>query len=308
MNTLQTQFPGFLSAVHAAEHGSFTAAARILALTPAAVSKNVASLEAQLGVRLFNRTTRRLHLTEEGASVIAKAREGLTCLQHAGNAAAQGIAPAGVVRVSCSHAFGKRYVLPYVAAFYEAYAEVSIDLSLNDATVDLVREGFDVGIRGGSEPPPGMVSRRICPLPAALVATSKYLKARGTPASYRELETHDLLRVRFLSGQVTPWLFRERGRTVRFDPTRVRLHLSDADALHEAALMHLGIARVGRHHAFDALQRGQLVEVLASSHIAGDAAMNIYFPHRDGLAPRVRVWVDFLLAKWKKEPALMAKA
>jgi DNA-binding transcriptional LysR family regulator len=202
MNALQTQFPGFLCAVSAAEHGSFTAAAHALGLTPAAVSKNVANLEMQLGVRLFNRTTRRLHLTEEGKSVLEKAREGLASLHHAGTAAAQHVAPAGVVRVSCSHAFGKRYVLPYLPAFYAQHRDVTIDLSLNDATIDLVREGFDVGIRGGNEPPQGMVSRRICPLPATLVASPNYLRQRGTPQTHHDLDMHDILRMRFLSGAV----------------------------------------------------------------------------------------------------------
>ena len=211
------------------------------------------------------------------------------------------------MRVSCSHTFGKRYVVPYLAAFYEAFANVTIDLSLNDATVDLVADGFDVGIRGGSEPPQGMVSRRICALPAALIATPHYLRKRGTPATYEALNEHDLLRVKFLSGQTVPWLFRERGRIVRFEPARVKLYLSDNDALREAALMHLGIARVGRYHAFEALQSGKLVEVLAASHVPGDSSMNIFFPHRDGLAPRVRACVDFLLARWRAEPALNAK-
>jgi DNA-binding transcriptional LysR family regulator len=208
MKHLHTSLPGLVNAVQAADSGSFTAAARVLDLTPAAVSKSVAALEAMLHVRLFNRTTRQLSLTEEGRAFIAQARMGLGALETATVAAMQGLKPEGLVRVSCAVGFGRRYVLPALPAFYAAHPDVQVELSLNDQTIDLVRDGFDVGIRGGSEPPEGMVARKICTLSAMLVATPRYLKARGTPRQFQDLANHDLLRVKFLSGNVSPWLFR----------------------------------------------------------------------------------------------------
>lgn len=306
MKQLQSSLPGLLSAVQAADSGSFTAAAKVLGLTPAAVSKNVAALEALLKVRLFNRTTRQLSLTEEGKAFIAQTRDGLQTLEQASLAATQGLTPQGLVRVSCSVGFGRRYVLPLLPAFYAAYPQVQVELSLDDHNVDLVREGFDVGIRGGSQPPGGMVARKICNLSAVLVATPRYLKARGTPKHYTELAQHDLLRVKFASGRMTPWLFKDQGQLAGFEG-RAKLLISDPEVILDAALLHMGIARIGRHHAFEALERGDLVEVLARQHDSGAASMAMFYPHRAGLAPRVRVLVDFVLAQLAQNAALQSR-
>jgi DNA-binding transcriptional LysR family regulator len=303
MKQLQTTLPGLVSAVQAADSGSFSAAAKVLDLTPAAVSKNVAALEARLHVRLFNRTTRQLSLTEEGKAFVAQTREGLGALEAASLAATQGLKPQGLVRINCAVGFGRRYVLPVLPAFYAQHPQVQVELSLNDQTVDLVKDGFDVGIRGGSQPPEGMVARKICKLESVLVATPRYLKARGTPKHYRELAEHDLLRVKFLSGRLSPWLFKDKGKVLAFEGS-AKLLISDPEVILDAALLHMGIARMGRHHAHEALQRGDLVEVLARQHVPGDASMAMFYPHRAGLAPRVRVLVDFLMAQFAGIAAL----
>jgi DNA-binding transcriptional LysR family regulator len=294
MKSLQTSLAGLISAAQVADSGSFSAAARALDLTPAAVSKNVAALEALLRVRLFNRTTRRVTLTDEGRQFVDKAREGLATLETATHRATQGLSAQGQVRVNCSVGFGRRYVLPSLPDFYAQHPGVQVDLCLNDAATDLVREGFDIGIRGGSQPPEGMVARKICDLRSVLVASPRYLRARGTPKHFSELANHDLLRVKFLSGRLSPWLFRDRGKVVAFDGP-ARLFISDPEVILDAALLHMGIARMGRHHAFDALQCGQLVELLPQQLEQTDSQMTIYYPHRAGLAPRVKVLVDFLL-------------
>ena len=297
--------PSLISAVQTADSGSFTAAAKVLDLTPAAVSKNVAALEAQLKVRLFNRTTRQLSLTEEGKAFIAQTRLGLSSLEAAAAAATQGLKPQGWVRVNCSIGFGRRFVLPLLPAFYAAYPDVRVELNLNDQKVDLVQEGFDVGIRGGSEPPEGMVARAICKLNTVLVATPQYLSKHGTPQHYSELAGHKLLRVKFLTGLITPWLFKDKGKLVALEG-QATLLISDPEVIVDAALLHMGIARMGRHHAFAVLQRGDLVEVLPRQHHSGSAHMTMFYPHRAGLAPRVRVLVDFLLLRLLKNPVLQA--
>jgi DNA-binding transcriptional LysR family regulator len=196
-------------------------------------------------------------------------------------------------------------VLPLLPAFYAQYPQVQVELSLNDQNVDLVREGFDVGIRGGSQPPEGMVARKICNLSVILVATPRYLKARGTPKHYNDLAAHDLLRVKFPSGRMMPWLFKDKGKVVAFEG-QAKLLISDPEVILDAALLHMGIARMGRHHAFEALQSGDLVEVLPRQHESGDASMALFYPHRAGLAPRVRVLVDFVLAQLLHNPALQS--
>jgi DNA-binding transcriptional LysR family regulator len=310
MKQLQTSLQGLISAVQAADSGSFTAAAKVLDLTPAAVSKNVASLEALLQIRLFNRTTRQLSLTEEGKAFITPTREGLGILVEASMLATQGLKPQGLVRVNSPVGFGRRYVLPLLPAFYAKYPEVQVELNMNDSAVDLVREGFDIGIRGGSQPPIGMVARKICSLPVVLVATTKYLKRLGSPKHYSELVNHDLLRVKFASGKVLPWVFREKikgeEKLVAFEGP-AKLMISDPEVILDAALMHMGIAGLGRYDAYGALKRGELIEVLPRQLIPGDASMSMFYPHRAGLAPRVRVLIDFLLDQFSREESLYGK-
>lgn len=309
MKQLQTTLSGLISAVQTADSGSFTAAASVLNLTPAAVSKNVATLETILQVRLFNRTTRQLSLTEEGKTFIAQTRVGLDALETAGLQATQRLKPQGLVRVNCAVGFGRCYVLPVLPAFYALYPDVRIELNLNDQAVDLVGERFDVGIRGGSQPPEGMVARKICEIPSVLVATPKYLTLRGTPKHYSDLADHDLLKVKFLNGRILPWTFKEkmndREKVVSFEG-QAKLLVSDPEVILHAALLHMGIARMGRHHAHRALQCGDLVEVLPRQHVTSEATMSVFYPHRAGLAPRVRVFVDFLLAQFAKDESLQA--
>jgi DNA-binding transcriptional LysR family regulator len=307
VKNLQTTLPGLISAVQAADSGSFTAAAKVLDLTPAAVSKSVAILEARLQVRLFNRTTRRLSLTEEGKAFIEQARLGLSTLDAAALQATQTLKPQGLVRVNCPVGFGRRYVLPVLPAFFAAHRDVRVELNLNDRAVDLVGEGFDVGIRGGSQPPEGMVARKVCDLSVVLVATPAYLRARGTPRHYRELAGHDLLRVKFLTGRMLPWLFKDTvdgvDKVVAFEGEG-RLVISDPEIILDAALAHMGIAALGRYDAHGALLSGKLVEVLPRQHAPVVVGMSIFYPHRTGLAPRVRVFVDFLLDRLAREASL----
>lgn len=307
MKQIPTTLPVLISAVQSADSGSFTAAAKVLDLTPAAVSKNVATLEAFLQVRLFNRTTRRLSLTEEGKLFISQTRAGLGALEMATRQATEGLKPQGLVRMNCPVGFGRRYVLPLLPAFYAAHPDVQVELNLNDQAVDLVGEGFDVGIRGGSQPPEGMVARKIFEISTILVATPRYLKQRGTPQHYRELAGHDLLRVKFHSGRLLPWLFKERSngrdRLVAFEGPG-KLVISDPEVVLDAVLLHMGIAALGSYDAYAGLQRGSLVEVLPHQRAPSEISMSLFYPHRAGLAPRVKVLVDFLQTQFAQDPSL----
>jgi DNA-binding transcriptional LysR family regulator len=311
MKQLQATLPGLISAITVADRGGFTAAAKTLNVTSAAVSKNVAKLEAHLNVRLFNRTTRRLSLTEEGKTYLAQARLGLGLLEDASKQAAQGLKPQGVVRINCPVGFGRDFVVPALPEFYRLFPDVSLDLHLNDQTVDLVGQGFDIGVRGGSHPPEGMIARKIFDIAMMLVASPQYLKARGVPKTISDLTGHDLIRVKFLNGRVLPLTFNApldgKDHVVTLD-MNARLLMSDPDVVVAGALLHMGIAHVGGYHAFDALKRGDLVEILPEHRMAAGISMSMFYPHRTGLAPRVRVTVDHLLAHFAKLPALQGMA
>jgi DNA-binding transcriptional LysR family regulator len=311
-------FAALQSAIAVSDFGGITAAAKQLRLTPAAVSKHVTAIEMALSTRLFNRTTRKLSPTEEGKTYIAQARIAVGILADAADAASQKQSPHGTVRVNCAVGFGRRFVLPVLPAFFAQYPKVQVDLVLNDQVVDLVGQGFDIGIRGGSQPPEGMVARKICDIPSVLVASPKYLKRRGTPQMPDDLVNHDLLRVKFLNGKMLPWTFRTAAarqnsrrpdRAARSSATisldlHAQLLISDPEMILDAVLLDMGIARMGRHHVHYLLERGQVIEVLPDLQLRDEATVTLFYPHRVGLAPRVKALVEFLLARFAEEPAL----
>ena len=297
---------GLVSFIEAAGAGSFTAAAQRLDLTPAAVSKNVARLEGELQVRLFQRTTRRLTLTGEGETFLASAAPALAELDAAVGAMAQRRdEPVGRVRISVGVAIGRRHVQPLLPRLLDQYPRLSIELSLDNRSIDLVAEGFDIGIRGGFVRDSSWVARRVCKLPMVLVASPAYLARHGVPQTPQALLNHQLLGVRLVDGLVSPWRFRKPGaRSVQSIEPSARLWSSDPDSLVDLALAGEGICQTGLHHVIQPLQAGRLKLLLQSQHHADEREIVLHYPHRRFLSPRVRVVVDALLVQLRAQPEL----
>lgn len=299
---------GLTSFLEAATAGSFTAAAERLDLTPAAVSKNVIKLETELGVRLFNRHTRRIRLTPEGETFAHQAREALRALDNAleGVREAQS-EPSGRVRISVGTSFGRRYVLPVLPALLVRYPRLEIDVSLENRAVDLVAEGFDIGIRGGRIRDSSLVARRVASLPMVLLAAPAYLERRGTPRRVDDLAGHELIGVRFNSG-VDAWRFRPGpGQPLTDWTPPARLFVSDPEAQVDLAVAGAGIIQVALHHAAHAVAAGRLSRVLAEFHDPDDREIVLHYPHRQFLSPRVRVVVNALLEHFAATPVLHAR-
>jgi DNA-binding transcriptional LysR family regulator len=261
------------------------------------VSKSVAKLEQQLGVRLFNRSTRRLAITQEGQRFLADARAALRLLDQAVADVSQSAqAPAGRVRISVGIAFGRHWVLPALPAITAQHSQLSIDVDLDNRPVDLVAEGYDIGIRGGVIDDSSLIARRVCALPLVLLASPAYLKRAGVPVSPDELSGHRCATVRFTAAPALVWRFvRAGGRRVEFTPPAA-LTTSDPETLADLALAGAGIAQVGLYHALPHLCAGTLKLLLPGVHDAGEREIVVHYPHRQYLAPRVRVVVDALLA------------
>lgn len=297
------QLQGLLSLIEIADAGSLAGAARRLGVTPAAVSKNLARLEEQLGVRLVQRSTRTSRLTTEGERFIDKSRAALRALDEAVAEVSQAAEePTGHVRISVGAAFGRRWVLPALPALAEKYPQLQVEVALENAPVDLVARGVDIGIRGGAVPDAGFVARRICRLPLVAVASPGYLARAGVPATHAELARHRCIQVRLVD-RMSTWHFRQSGRRVAVQP-HAALVVDDSESAVALACAGGGIAQCGLYQALEHLEAGELKMVLADSHEAGTREFVLVYPHRQFLAPRVRVVVDGLMAHFRDSAGL----
>jgi len=295
-----------LSFVEAVDAGSFAAASRALGISAAAVSKNVAGLEQALGVRLMNRTTRTLSLTDEGSLFLKQARIALEALDAAVDVLAeQRFETRGHVRISTSAAFGRDHLMPVLPGLQTRYPALSVEVDFDDRVIDLVRDGYDLALRGGHVADSALVARPICQLNMVLVASPDYLARSGVPATPQALASHRLIARRFLAGRVSRWSFRRGdGSLITQDLEHAVLTLSAPEALTQSAVLGMGIAQVGVHHAWSYLQSGQLKALLVGQHDPGHYEMVLQYPHRALMAPRVRVTVDYLLAAFAADEAL----
>lgn len=290
------------SFVRSAESGSFSEAARRLALTPAAVSRNVAMLERNLGVRLFQRSTRRLTLTEAGEKFLADIGGNMDALQAAIAAVSsdQG-EPAGVLKVSMAPSFGIGTILPLLPAFLQRYPGIRPEWHFENRPVDLIAEGFDAAIGGGFELAPGLVSRVL--LPAQVVAVASPACLRQWPAITHPsmLATVDGIVMRLgQTGKVRRWTLRNEAGEELSTVQRERMVLNDPVAMREAALLGLGVALLALPDVMPWLKSGELVRVLPGWHAhAGD--ISIYYPTRRLLPAKTRVFVDYIVDALRRD-------
>lgn len=294
------------SFIDAADAGSFAAAARLQGVSTAAISKNIAGLEQALGVRLMNRTTRKLSLTEEGAAFLQQARIAIAALDTAVDTVVAGkMETRGHVRISTSAAFGREQLLPALPGLRQRYPGLSVEVDFDDRVTDIVRDGYDLAIRGGRIVDSSLISRPVCQLNMVLVASPDYLAQQGVPQTPEDLKKHHLIARRFLGGRVSPWGFRgEDGSLTTLEPDAAVITLSAPEAQLQAARLGLGIAQVGVHHAVTHLQTGQLKVLLFGQHDPGSYEMVIQYPHRALIAPRVRVTIEYLLDTLRQDPSL----
>jgi DNA-binding transcriptional LysR family regulator len=289
-----------VSFVQTAEHGSFSAAARVLGLTPAGVSKNVARLESDLGVRLFHRSTRRLALTESGERFLRRVDAPLLSLQSAvAGARHLDEDPAGTLKVSMGQAFGRNFLIPLLEDFLARYPRVLPDWHFDNRQVDLVGEAFDAAIGGGFVLPAGVVARELAPVHIVAVAAPTYMAGRVLPRGPDDLASFDgIMRRSSPTGRVRAWELRSRRAAEQTVPCRPRLILSDPEAIAQAARLGLGVALVPMPFAFAAIRSGELIRLLPGWY--SDAGMvSLYYPSRRMLPAKTRVFVDFVVERFR---------
>ncbi len=277
--------------VQVAEHRSFAAAARRLKRSPAAVTRVIGELEARLGVRLLNRTTRAVSLTEAGERFMAGARRVLTDLEEIERAAAgEGTAPRGELRVTAPILFGRLHVLPIVTEFLDRFPDVSVTLNLLDRPVDLVEEGLDIAVRIGPLAESSAVATRVGAVRRIVVASPRYLAQHGTPQTPADLGQHAVVAFSGVAG-VERWVFHDASGEMGV-AIRARLVVTTAEAALDAVRAGSGITRVLSYQAADDISRGSLVRLL-SSHEAHELPIHLLYPGGRHPAPKLRAFVDF---------------
>ena len=293
LTELRSHLDAFITA---ADEGSFSAAARHLGLTPAAVSKSVAQLEARLGVRLFQRSTRSLALTTDGERLHAQVREPWREISDALTDLRQGAGkPAGTLKVALAHTVGREYIVPLLGEFLRRYPDVVPDLHFDNRQVDIVAEGFDVAIGGGIELTDALIARELSRVRIVLVASPAYLKANRTPKHPQDLTRHQgLLRRSLATGRLVPWALKNNEGQELVASVRPVMVLDDPEAMARAASMGMGIAMLPLPHVLPLLENGTLVRVLRDWH-AETLPLSIYYTSRKLVPAKVRVFVDHIL-------------
>ncbi|MGZ8289748.1 MAG: LysR family transcriptional regulator [Telluria sp.] len=279
--------------------GSFVKAADVLDTSKAAVSRNVANLEERLGVRLLNRTTRKLSMTDDGLAFYHHCTELLAALEQAeGELSSRRVEASGLLRISAPVTFGVLHLAPLWGEFLARYPKVALDVSLSDRTVDLVEDGFDVAIRISSAPQQSLIARRLALTRLVVCASPAYLERRGTPVHPRELAGHDIVAYSY-SAFGDEWTFEGPEGQVSVK-VHARLHANNGDTCRAAALRDQGVVLQPTFLVEGDLRSGGLVEILPEFRMPELGVYAIYASRRQ-LPLKLRYLIDFLAEAFREK-------
>ncbi|WP_199098100.1 LysR family transcriptional regulator [Dyella sp. ASV21] len=292
------RFGDIAAFVSAVKTGSFTAAASSLGLTRSAIGKSIVRLETQLGVRLLNRTTRKLSLTDEGAIVYDRWRQILDELEDVdATMALRRSHPTGTLKLMSPPSFGQRHILPIIHAYLKQWPELQTELWFTDRTVDLVEEGLDIAVRiGAPRDDSQILTRTVAWQQFVVCASPAYLARRGTPQTPADLADHDTMvylsgdrpRVWHLQTPSGPYVYEGPGL----------MNTDSSEAMRQSALAGFGLAYLANYLVGDDLRAGTLVEVLHAFRPPPDPIRLVY-PSRRHLPPRTRAFIDLLVQQWE---------
>jgi LysR family transcriptional regulator, regulator for bpeEF and oprC len=278
--------------VRVAELKSFVRAAESMGISTSGVARSVRMLEQRVGVRLLNRTTRRVSLTDEGAGFYLRCKRLLMDFEEAESELSSAQSqPQGVLRVDLPVAYGRLVMLPYLGEFLRTYPAVQVDFRLNDRYVDIVDEGIDVAVRVGHLPDSGLIARRIGSMDMATFASPTYLDRHGTPSHPDDLAQHHVIRFVFPNGQLQKLKFGRDGLSIELEPASSVI-FNHSEALTDAAIQGIGIVQVPTFHATTAVQNHQLVPILSDWVLEG-SPIQIVYPQNRHLSSKTRVFVEF---------------
>jgi DNA-binding transcriptional LysR family regulator len=280
--------------------GSLSAAGRDLGISTAAVSRKLAALEARLGVRLLNRTTRRISLTDEGARYHETCTRILAEVDEADAAvSARRVEPQGVLKAALPASFGHLHIAPLVPRFAERYPGIQLSLSLSEREVNPIDEGFDLAIRIGALKDSSLAARRLAPNRRVICASPAYLEKHGAPARPEDLARHNCLTTPDFQAN---WEYRDPVGKRGVVRVSGRYACDNWEVLREWALAGLGIALKSTWDVHRQLEQGSLVPLLTGHEFFPDVSIYAVYPHRRYLPAKTRVFIDFLAETFGPEP------
>ncbi len=284
------------------EAKSFSEAARALSTSKSLVSKQVSNLEAALGVRLLNRTTRRMSLTEIGTAYYEHCARIAHEIEAAGQTVTQlQVEPRGVLRITSPVIFASLHLAPALRTFLQLHEQVEVELNATDRIIDIVDEGYDLAIRITDHPTPTMVARRIAPVRWVTCASPEYLERYGTPATPQDLQHHQCLVYQGAQAMRSGWRYRVGGKEVNLHvPGRCRVNTSEV--LLQMALDGMGIVLFPTYILGPLLKNGRLTQILPDSVANPDMSLYATFLPNRYLQPKVRAFIDHLLNHFGPEP------
>jgi DNA-binding transcriptional LysR family regulator len=295
------RFASITAFVRVAESAGFSAAGRRLSLSKATVSDQVQSLENALGVRLLNRTTRRVSLTEIGRSYYERCVQILHDLEEADETAgAQQATPRGQLRVHCQQGI-VQFVTPVVVNFLTRYPEVSVDLRYGHAMIDMVEEGFDLAISPFLSPDATVVRRRLATLSLVLCGAPAYLERHPAVQSPADLADHNCLRYPYAPRFAEGWHFLDPSGNPVLARVSGNLITSSPDTMRAAAVAGIGLMLAAPFMVADLLASGALVPLLLPSYRTQEFEINAFYPHRRHLSAKVRAFIDLLVDRFGEQ-------
>jgi DNA-binding transcriptional LysR family regulator len=288
--------------VQVVDHGGFTEAARLLGLSPSAVSKLISRLEDRLGARLLQRTTRRVSLTAEGRAYVEQVREILADIDAVeasiGGAEAE---PRGVLRVNVAHGFGMTQVVPLLPDFLARYPRIDVQITFADQVVDLVAEGEDVGIRTGQLRDETLIARKLGEHRRIICAAPGYLEKYGMPKTPEDLARHNCLLFDGPEG-LNEWPFRKPDGSIERMAIRGNFRSSNGDAIFRMLLAGVGLCYAADFGIRQAIEEGRLVPVLTEHTADILRPIHVVYPARKHLAAKVRAFTDYLVECYTLNP------
>lgn len=298
--------------VECVSRGNFAAVARDRNVDPATISRTIAALESELNLRLFQRDTRKISLTEAGKIYFDRVAPLVEELSKAQSLAAEvNQRPQGVLRISCPVSFAEHNITPLLPEFSTLYPELRYELLWTDALLDLITENLDVAIRVGPMPDSSLIAHKLCPMVSSVCAAPAYLERYGRPVEPKDLEQHRCLLLALSGFARNSWKFTDRAGNRQEISINEFLRTSNAMALKQCALSGMGIILQGRWVVGRELHEGSLVDLFPDYEVTAaldDAAAWALYPSRSFVPQKVRVFVDFLKSKfrngapWEQKP------